>query len=177
MARLLAAPVVASLCAAALAGCGGHASEGTDCPAAQRNTPSGFCVPRWVSLKHGEVMARKGPGKDYPALWVYHVDGLPVQVVAETEEWRRICGPDGGAAWVNRSEIDGRRTLLNQAPEATPIRQAPKDGAKVVGLLNSQALAKIRRCSPGWCQIRVGGLQGWMAVDQVWGVDEARQCK
>ena len=160
-----------------LAGCGGHASEATDCPAAQRNTPSGFCVPRWVSLKHGEVMARKGPGKDYPALWVYHVDGLPVQVVAETEEWRRICGPDGGAAWVNRSEIDGRRTLLNQAPTATPIVNAPKAGAKVVALLNSQALARIRKCAPGWCQIRVGALQGWMATDQVWGVDEARQCK
>ena len=160
-----------------LVGCGGHASEATDCPAAQRNTPSGFCVPRWVSLKHGEVMARKGPGKDYPALWVYHVDGLPVQVVAETEEWRRICGPDGGAAWVNRSEIDGRRTLLNQSPTATPIVNAPKAGAKVVALLNSQALARIRKCAPGWCQIRVGALQGWMATDQVWGVDEARQCK
>jgi SH3-like domain-containing protein len=122
-------------------------------------------------------MARKGPGKDYPALWVYHVDGLPVQVVAETEEWRRICGPDGGAAWVNRSEIDGRRTLLNQSATATPIYQAPKDGAKEIGLLNSMALARVRKCQPGWCQIRAGGLQGWMTVDQVWGVAEARQCR
>ena len=102
--------------ATALAGCGEHASEGTDCPIADRaKTVSGFCVPRWVSLKHGEVMGRKGPGKDYPAQWVYKVKGLPVQVVGETEEWRRVCDPDGGAVWVNRSEIDGRRMIMSLA--------------------------------------------------------------
>ena len=116
--------------AALLAGCGEHASEGTDCPAADRaKTVSGFCVPRWVSLKHGEVMGRKGPGKDYPAQWVYRVRGLPVQVVAETEEWRRVCDPDGGAAWVHRSEIDGRRTVMSLAPAPAAMRRAPRDGA------------------------------------------------
>ncbi len=160
-----------------MASCTAHTDEATDCPAAQRNTPSGFCVPRWVSLKHGEVMARKGPGKDYPAEWVYHAEGLPVQIVAETEEWRRICGPDGGAAWVNRSEVDGRRTLLNQASSPTPIRQAPREQAKVVGLLNVQALARIRKCVSGWCQVRVGGVQGWMATDETWGVAGTRQCR
>ena len=144
---------------------------------ADKTTPSGLPVPRYVSLKFADVNARAAPGDDSRLLWVYKTKGLPVQVVAETEEWRRICGPDGGAAWVNRSEIDGRRTLLNQAPTATPIVNAPKAGAKVVALLNSQALARIRKCAPGWCQIRVGALQGWMATDQVWGVDEARQCK
>ena len=165
------------ICAAGLAACGGHVSEGTDCPQAERaRTPSGFCVPRWVSFKHGEVMGRKGPGKDYPAQWVYHAQGLPVQVVAETEEWRRICDPDGGVAWVNRSEIDGRRTLMSRASAGTPLRRSPKDGAPEVGILNPRAVARLVRCGGGWCQVKVGGVQGWMTVDQAWGVDEARQC-
>ena len=101
-----------------LGACGDHVAEGKDCPAAQRRA-SGFCVPRWLSLKRGEVIGRKGPGTDYPAVWVYRVRGLPVQVVAETSEWRKICDPDGGAVWVHRLMVDGRRTVMTLG--ATPI--------------------------------------------------------
>src|SRR6201991_3487678 len=71
-------------------------------PAPERQTPSGMPVPRYVSLKFDKVNARAGPGDDHRLLWVYKVKGLPVQVVAETAEWRRICDPDGKLAWVHR---------------------------------------------------------------------------
>jgi SH3-like domain-containing protein len=169
---------VAVLAALGLAACGGHSSEATDCPADQRaRSLSGFCVPRWVSLKHGEVMGRKGPGKDYPAQWVYRAQGLPVQVVAETEEWRRICDPEGGAAWVHRSEIDGRRTIMARAGEATPIRRSPNETAPVAGLLNARALARLDRCKGEWCKVKVGPVTGWLAADAMWGLAPQRQCR
>jgi SH3-like domain-containing protein len=130
-----------------------------------------------VSLKHGEVMARKGPGKDYPAQWVYRAQGLPVQVVAETEEWRRICDPDGGAAWVHRSEIDGRRTLMARSGPQTPIRRAASAGAPVVGLLNTRALARLDRCKGPWCKVKVGGVSGWLDTGTMWGIAAERQCR
>src|ERR1700677_2494269 len=84
-----------------LAACGDHGGEGADCPAGvKQQTPSGYCVPRYLSLKRGEGVRRKGRGKDYAALYVYHAKGLPVQVVDEPTDWRRICDPDGGAVWV-----------------------------------------------------------------------------
>ena len=160
-----------------LAACGGHVPEGGDCPAAERaKTISGFCVPRWVSLKHGEVAARKGPGKDYPVMWIYDVDGLPVQIVAETQEWRRICAPDGSAAWVFRAEIDGRRTILSRASAPTPMRTAPAANAPMTGLLNPESLARLERCKAGWCQVKVGRVEGWLPTDNLWGVGDARQC-
>ena len=58
----------------------------------ERPTPSGLPVPRWVVLKFEVVNARSAPGDDSRLLWVYRAKGLPVQVVAETNEWRRICG-------------------------------------------------------------------------------------
>jgi SH3-like domain-containing protein len=166
------------LAAAALTACGEQASEGTDCPAALRaKTVSGFCVPRWVSLKHGEVMGRKGPGKDYPAQWVYRVKGLPVQVVAETEEWRRICDPDGGAVWVHRSEIDGRRMIMSLAAAPAPMRRAANPAAPVAGLLNARALAALGRCQGDWCKVKAGGVSGWVATDQLWGLAPQAQCR
>jgi SH3-like domain-containing protein len=152
--------------------------EGKDCPpAARARSVSGFCVPRWVSLKRGEVLGRKGPGKDYPALWVYRVRGLPVQVVAETEDWRRICDPDGGATWVHRSMVDGRRMVMSLAPSPTPLRREAKDGAPVNGLLNGRALAALARCEGGWCKVSAAGVGGWLPADRLWGLAPSPQCK
>ena len=167
-----------ALAAVCLGACGDHAGEGKDCPeAARARSVSGFCVPRWVSLKRGEVMGRKGPGKDYPALWIYHVQGLPVQVVAETEEWRRICDPDGGATWVHRSMVDGRRTVMSLAPAPAPLRRAPRAEAPINGLLNGRALAALGRCRGDWCKVSAGGVTGWLQTSQTWGLAAAAQCR
>ena len=87
-----------------------------------RPTPSGQPVPRWLSLKSDEVRARFGPGLDYRILWEYQVSGLPVQVVAETAEWRKICDPEGGVAWVHRSVVSSRRSAFNASDVEIPVR-------------------------------------------------------
>ena len=162
----------------ALGACGEHAGEGKDCPQAEwSKTVSGFCVPRWVSLKRGEVYARKGPGGDYPALWVYRVKGLPVQVVAETTDWRRICDPDGGATWVHRSMVDGRRMVMALGTAPVPLYKKPGAGGPEAGLLNARALAALGRCQGPWCKVKAGGVSGWLGAGQVWGLAAAAQCR
>jgi SH3-like domain-containing protein len=160
-----------------LAACNGPVAEGRDCPAAVRaRSVSGFCVPRYVSLKRGEVYGRKGPGKDYPALFVYHARGLPVQVVAETSEWRRICDPDGGAVWVNRAMIDGRRTVLARGPAPVDLVESVKSPARITGRLAARALATLDDCKAGWCRVKAGGVSGWARSEALWGVAEGAQC-
>jgi SH3-like domain-containing protein len=166
------------LAAAPLAACDRGEAEGGDCPAqVKAHTVSGFCVPRYVSLKRGEVYGRKGPGKDYPAVWIYRARGLPVQVVAETAEWRRICDPDGGATWIHRSMVDGRRTVLAIGPGPVSLLKTLKPGAPQAGLLAVRALAGLDRCEGGWCKVQVGGVTGWAPATRFWGVDAAAQCR
>ena len=80
-------------------------------------------MPRYVSLKFDKVYARGGPGEDYDMKWVYHVKGLPLQVVAETQEWRRVCDADGSLSWVHRRTPDARRTVMR--PQAPPVAMLP----------------------------------------------------
>ena len=80
-----------------------------------KTTPSGLPVPRYVTLKFGKVNARSGPGDDHRLIWVYQAKGLPVQVVAETAEWRKVCDPEGHTAWVHKRVTDGRRNVINLA--------------------------------------------------------------
>ena len=143
---------------------------------ANRPTPSGLPVPRYVVLKFGEVNARAGPGDDHRLMWVYTARGLPVQVVAETREWRRICDPRGGLAWVHSRTIDGKRTVLGAAPPAA-IRARPKAQSRVVAFLRPDAIAALDRCKDGWCKIKVGRVSGWVIAPSVWGATEAPQCR
>ena len=176
LSRSVLAGVLAALGALGLGACGEHVAEGKDCPAAQRHTASGFCVPRWLSLKRNDVLGRKGPGTDYPPLWVYHVRGLPVQVVAETSDWRKVCDPDGGTAWVHRLMVDGRRTVLTLGDTPLTLHRKPGADAPASGLLNGRSLASLDRCEAGWCKLKAGGVGGWVSEDQVWGVATAPQC-
>ncbi|HWF01686.1 MAG TPA: SH3 domain-containing protein [Caulobacteraceae bacterium] len=174
--RRLGAAAAASL-VLSLGGCEAKLSEGKDCPpGARTNTVSGFCVPRWVSLKRGEVYGRKGPGKDYPAVWIYRARGLPVQIVAETQEWRRICDPFGGATWVNRSMVDGRRTALAYGADPIPLLDAP-GGPKTKAMMVARSMGALSRCVGDWCRLKVEGSEGWAPAARLWGSAGPAQCK
>ena len=52
--------------------------------------PSGLPLPRFVSLKSDRINVRAGPGQDHTISWIFSKAGLPVEIVAEYENWRRI---------------------------------------------------------------------------------------
>jgi SH3-like domain-containing protein len=145
--------------------------------AAERQTPSGLPVPRYVTLKFDKVNARSGPGDDHRLLWVYRVRGLPVQVVAETSEWRRICDPSGGRVWVHKRTTDGRRAVINNAARPATLRKRPRPDARPAGYLSPRALAALDRCDKGWCKVRVDGVAGWTREGELWGTAQPPQCR
>ena len=161
------------LAAVALALCG---CKGGDGQPQGRQTPSGLPVPRYVSLKFAEVNARQGPGDDYKLLWVYRAKGLPLQIIAETPEWRRVCDPTGSVAWVKATGVDGRRTVLSLKGGTLPLLDKPS-GSKTEAILAAHAVAYVDRCEKGWCRLKGKGTSGWVPDSAVWGAAEPRQCR
>jgi SH3-like domain-containing protein len=145
--------------------------------AAERQTPSGLPVPRYVSLKFDRVNARAGPGDDHRLLWVYTVKGLPVQVVAETSEWRRVCDPQGSLVWVHKRTTDGRRTVMNTKEERVTLFRRPRPDARAAAFLNPRALATLDKCEKGWCRVKADGVSGWAREGELWGTAQAPQCR
>jgi SH3-like domain-containing protein len=145
--------------------------------AAPRATPSGQPVPRYIALKFDKVYARAGPGEDHRLLWVYRIKGLPVQVVAENSEWRRICDPEGGTAWVHKRLTTGEPMVLQRLAERLDLRKKPQPDAEVAAYLNPRALAALVRCDKGWCKVRIDGVSGWAPATAFWGTSDALQCR
>jgi SH3-like domain-containing protein len=142
-----------------------------------RPAPSGLPVPRWVSLKFDEVNARAGPGEDYGVVWVYRARRLPVQIVEETREWRKICDPDGAAAWVRKTALDGRRTLFRAASGDLALRRRPAKDAAVAATLRGRSIVDLDGSDGDWRRVKADGATGWAEASQLWGALESAQCK
>jgi SH3-like domain-containing protein len=133
---------------------------------------SGLPVPRFVSLKSDRVNLREGPSKDHRTSWVYQRAGLPVEITAEFETWRRIRDADGAEGWVLHSLLSGRRTALvapwwKQGP--LPLYAQASLKSDVVAELQAGVLGTLKTCSGAWCRLIGPGFDGWIPQDKLWG--------
>lgn len=98
---------------------------------------SGLPVPRFVSLKSDRVNVRIGPSREHDIAWTFVQSGLPVEIVGEFENWRRIRDWEGKQGWVFRSLLSSRRTaLVTPWEKATAHRCAPAPAPTPISLPN-----------------------------------------
>ena len=135
--------------------------------------PSGLPIPRFVSLKAEKVNVRRGPSSDHPVAWVFQRKGLPVEIVAEFENWRRVRDSDGEEGWILQNMLAGKRTA-EIAPwkqgQNVLLMQSPKSGAGVVAEVGSGVVAEVEHCDGEWCELSAGGYDGYVQQTQLWGV-------
>jgi SH3-like domain-containing protein len=154
-------------CALLLVACSGASEEKSD-------TPSGHPVPRWISVRGAPASMRAGPGLDYPILWQFERSGAPLQVVTETEEWRKVCGPDGSMAWIHRSLTTGRRRVI--ALEGTDLLAEAEAGSEVRARIETGAMISLDTCENGWCRLRSGDIRGWSREAVLFGTATTPLC-
>ena len=128
-------------------------------------------VPRYVSLRSNKINVRRGPGLTYRKDWVFVRAGLPVRVIDEYGDWRRIVDHDDAGGWVYHAMVTGRRTVLITADRAF-FREDPSETSAARAEALQGVVARLRRCELKWCEIEANGHSGWVPKSQIWGVDE-----
>jgi SH3-like domain-containing protein len=133
---------------------------------------SGLPVPRFVSLKADRVNVRSGPNTDQDVRWVYTRAGMPVEITAEFENWRRIRDWEGSEGWVYHSLLSGKRTAVvvpTLKDELVPLYESADVEAAVVAKLQAGVLGSLKSCSGTWCEFAGKGFDGWIRQDRLWG--------
>ena len=140
---------------------------------------SGLPVPRYASLKTDRVNLREGPSKDHRTAWVFQRAGMPVEITAEYETWRRIRDAGGTEGWVLHSLLSGRRTALvmpwaKAGTEPLALYDRTDEKSAVVAQLQSNVIASVKGCREGWCRLVVvqpgRDISGYIKQDRLWGV-------
>ncbi|HFQ14828.1 MAG TPA: hypothetical protein ENK41_00615, partial [Rhodobacteraceae bacterium] len=62
---------------------------------------TGMPVPRFVSLKADEANVRRGPSLANRVDWVFTARGMPLEIIAEYGNWRKVRDRDGVGGWVH----------------------------------------------------------------------------
>ena len=130
-------------------------------------------LPRFASLKTDRVNLREGPSKDHATKWVYQRAGLPVEITAEFEIWRRIRDSEGVDGWVLHSLLSGRRTALvtpSKKGENSKIYVHSSDRSDLAATLQSGVIVNLRKCDGSWCQVDGDGFKGYIEQFKLWGV-------
>lgn len=145
-------------------------AQGADKPLALQRKGSGLPLPRFASLRSDEVNVRTGPGSRYPVDWVFKRKGMPVEIVAEFENFRKIRDWQGASGWVHQSLLTGKRGFIISS-KAASLYKTPAKSAEVTAKLEPEVIGEIRSCAGDWCRVKVpSGVSGWIERTSMWGV-------
>lgn len=149
----------------------GVAALGGAAWAAPRLGPeTGLPLPRFVSLRSGEANVRRGPGLTHRIDWVFQRKGMPLEVVAEHGQWRRVRDADDAGGWIHQALLSAARTaVVVAAPEAV-LRRDPALDAAPVARAETGVVGQLDACRRSWCRFEAEGQRGWIDKGDIWGV-------
>jgi len=128
-------------------------------------------TPYWATISAGQARMRTGPGRQFPANWLYQRAGLPVRVIETYPNWRKIEDPDGATGWMQANLLTDDRAGLVVKGEIRTLREAPNGSARIVWRVEPGVIGKLSECRKGWCKIDVRGKLGYIEAAALWGVD------
>ena len=135
---------------------------------------TGLPLPRFASLRANKVHLRTGPGVRYPVDWIFVQRNMPIEIVAEFENWRKVRDWQGTEGWVHRSMLSGKRTAVIKGG-IQPLRREPASSAALTARVMEKVVARILECEGEWCRVEIGKKRGWMRRTHIWGVHRNEQ--
>lgn len=136
-------------------------------------------ISRFASLRSNSVYAHVGPGNNYPIEWKFIRQGLPVEIIADFDTWRRIRDHQGTEAWVHKSLLSGKRTIIVMG-SIQNLYEKPDSQSSVVARMEPGVIAAVIEVQPNWCKVEIrndqGRFKGWVFRKDVWGIyaDESK---
>lgn len=133
---------------------------------------TGLELPRFVSTKTSESNLRVGASTDYPIKLTFIIKNLPLKIIDEHENWRRVVDIDENVGWIHKRLLIGKRhgLIMTSYNEGAQILKKPK--GKVVGKIGNRNIVKINKCLVSWCHINYNNNSGWINKINLWGVNK-----
>ncbi|VAV95684.1 hypothetical protein MNBD_ALPHA06-1291 [hydrothermal vent metagenome] len=131
----------------------------------------------WASIAYVNTKGRKGPGLQYPIVWVYNPKGLPVQVLRRASEWSQVKDMQGEVLWMANRVLEQQNTALVIASEPVPLIADSRKRNKVLVRLAKNVVVNIQACEAKQCLVRVRDKKGWVDKTALWGPVQTRRRK
>jgi|TARA_B110001452_G_C15210199_1_gene419774 SH3-like domain-containing protein len=121
----------------------------------------------FLSLKYNKVNVRYGPGKTYPVKYVYKKKNLPVKIIDEKENWRRIIDHQYNSGWIQLSQLKSSNSFI--ILEDKILFKKSTLFSKPILKLKKGRLLLIKNCKKEWCKVETDNYSGWIKNTNIWG--------
>ena len=131
---------------------------------------TGLKIPRYVSIKSNDVNVRVGPSTNYPILIKYIQKNIPVEIIQEHKNWRKIVDYNKNTGWIKKNLLKGDRFAIIKETlnDVSYIYINPK-GFKI-GEIKKNNIVRVNKCRMSWCYISYEKKHGWIPKKNLWGV-------
>lgn len=133
---------------------------------------SGEVLPRFAALKADRVYLRRGPGRDYAIAWELTRRRMPVLILGEHGQWRKVRLQAGERGWIHRAMLTSRSYAAARA-DGVIMYEQPSREAKPIARAERMGILRVRSCGQFWCEVDALNLRGWVSREALWGVDPA----
>ncbi len=125
---------------------------------------------QFVSLKSSKINMRVGPGDEFPISWVFLRAGLPMQLIAEFQQWRKVRYFDNTEGWMHKNMISGRNTAIVTKDNALLYK---KDSESCpIARVEKNVIVKVLEKRNNWIKVDINKLKGWIPKDNLWGIGD-----
>ena len=123
----------------------------------------------YLMLKNNKVNVRYGPSFDYPIKFIYKKIQLPLKVIDEKENFRRIVDHKKNSGWIHVSQLRKSKSLI--ATSTKILFKKPTKYSKPIAKIDKGRLLKVKKCQKNWCNIQTDKFSGWIDKTNVWGIN------
>lgn len=137
---------------------------------------TGLPIPRFVSLKSGKANMRVGPGGQYQVAWLYQKKGLPMEIIQEFDNWRKVRDAEGNEGWMLHSLLSGKRTAIINPWESdkkkglADLKSKDDPASSTLARIQPGVVAQVDYCGEEFCHLTMSGNDGYVSKANIWGV-------
>ena len=122
----------------------------------------------FLMLKNSKVNVRYGPSLEYPIKFVYKKKFLPIKVIDKKENFRRIIDHKKNSGWIHIALLKKSNSLI--VLEDKILFKRNTNFSKPIVKIEKGRLVFIEKCISEWCKIKTDKYNGWINIDNVWGI-------
>ncbi|MDR1908056.1 MAG: hypothetical protein LBQ43_04335 [Holosporales bacterium] len=130
-------------------------------------------LPRNACMRSSTVNLHVGPGLQYPVDWILTLKHMPVVVISEFGQWRRIKLCDGTVGWVHRSLLSSKKTAM--LLRESLMFASTSESSKKIARLEKDVVVAVVKQKDKWTKVVVttpdgDKFTGWVVTRGLWGV-------
>jgi len=122
----------------------------------------------FLTLKYNRVKVRQGPSFEYPVKFIYKKKYLPIKIIDDKDNFRKITDLKNNNGWIHVSQLSKKKSAIN-IHNLSIIFKKPNIYSQPMAKLEKGKIVIVKKCKEDWCKIITNDYKGWIFKNYLWG--------